>query len=74
MVCAQMIIDLIAERAALDLEELALLADKTFVDGGNADNQAYLAQLDGWIKRSDDDGNVVDAANATVSRRSSRLA
>lgn len=64
----QTIIDLIAERAALDLEELALLADKTFVDGGNADNQAYLAQLDGWIKRSDDDGNVVDAANATVSK------
>jgi hypothetical protein len=64
----QTIIDLIAERAALDLEELALMADEDFTDGGNADNQAYLSQLDGWLKRADEDGNVVDAANATISK------
>ena len=46
----QTIIDLIAERAALDMEELALLGDTGYTSG-NADDQAYLSQLDGWLKK-----------------------
>ena len=65
----QTIIDLIAEQAALDLEELALLADKTYTNPGNADDQAFLAQLDGWLKIASTHGNVVNAVNATVSKR-----
>ncbi|CAA2141485.1 phage major capsid protein [Hyphomicrobium sp. ghe19] len=64
----QTIIDLIAERAALDLEELALQADKAFTDVSSPDNQAYLAQLDGWLKRANADGNVVDAAHSPISK------
>ncbi|MBY0560000.1 phage major capsid protein [Hyphomicrobium sp.] len=63
----QTIIDLIAERAALDIEELALLADKNYTSS-NADDQAYLAQLDGWLKRTDADGNVVDAEGESISK------
>lgn len=50
---------LIAERAALDLEEWSLLGDT-----GSGD--AYLALQDGWIKAIT--SNVVDAANAPISR------
>lgn len=64
----QTIIDLIGERAALDLEELALLADTDYTNPGDADDEAYLAQLDGWLKRGADDGNVADADNATISK------
>jgi hypothetical protein len=64
----QTIIDLIAERAALDLEELALMADTDFTDGADADNQAYLSQLDGWLARANDDGNVVNASNSPISK------
>jgi len=55
------IIQLIAERSALDLEELALLGDT-----GSSD--AYLALQNGWIKKIDAGGNVVDFAGAAISK------
>ncbi len=55
----QTILDLIAERAALDLEELAL-------HGDTADPDSYLALLNGWFKQAT--SHVVDAANAPVSQ------
>ncbi len=53
------IMDLIAERAALDLEELCLLGDT-----GSAD--PYLALVDGYLKRFT--SNIVDAGGANISR------
>lgn len=53
------IMDLIAERVALDLEELALLGD---IGSGDA----YLALTDGWLKRIT--SNITDAAGAPISR------
>jgi hypothetical protein len=53
------IMTLIAERAALDLEELALLGDT-----GSGD--PYLQLLDGWLVQST--SNVVDLAGAAVSK------
>jgi hypothetical protein len=64
----QTIIDLIGERAALDMEELGLLADKSYTNAGDADDQAYLSQLDGWLKRANHDGNVADAGGHTISK------
>jgi Phage capsid family len=55
----QTIVDLIAERAALDLEELGLKGD-------TASGDAYLALTDGWLKRSAT--NVVNAGGATLSK------
>lgn len=49
---------LIAERAALDLEELALWGDTTSTD-------AYLALVDGWMKRSA--GQAYDNTGAGLS-------
>ena len=63
----QTIIDLIAERAALDMEELALLGDTGYTSG-NADDQAYLSQLNGWLKNGADNGNVADAEEETISK------
>lgn len=57
----QTILDLIAERAALDLEELALLGDT-----GSGD--AYLALMNGYIKLADSNGNINDAAGAPISK------
>lgn len=54
------IMTLIAERAAIDLEELGIL-------GNSGSGDAYLALVDGWLARLT--SNVVDAANAPVSRR-----
>lgn len=53
------IMDLIAERAALDLEELAILGDT-----GSAD--PFLALTDGYLARFT--SNVVDAGGAAISR------
>jgi hypothetical protein len=64
----QTIIDLIAERAALDMEELAILADTAYTNGGDADDQAYLSQFDGWLKKGAILGNVSDAAGASISK------
>lgn len=63
----QTIIDLIAERAALDLEELALLGDVDYTSG-NADDQAFLSQLDGWLKNAYTNGGVVDAGGSTITK------
>lgn len=57
------ILELIAERASRDLEELGLLGD---TDLGTDD--PYLDLLDGWIKNAEDNGNTVDFGGATVSK------
>lgn len=53
------IIQLLAERASLDLEELGLLGDT-----GSGDQ--YLAMFDGWLKLAS--GHVVDVSNSTISK------
>ena len=58
------IITLMAERAALDLEELALLGDTTT---GAAD--LYLDQFDGYIKMVNDNGNVSNVGGETISKK-----
>jgi hypothetical protein len=55
------ILSLIAERAALDLEELAVNGDTT-----NA-TDSYLALVDGWYKLISGT-NIVDAAGAPISK------
>ena len=55
------ILELMAERAALDLEELAILGDT-----GSADE--YLVMTDGFIKEIETNGNTVDVANATLTK------
>ncbi|QIG66813.1 capsid protein [Rhizobium phage RHph_TM16] len=62
------IIELIAERAASDLEEGLLMGDSTYVNGGDADDQAYIRLWEGYLKRAAVGGNVVDAGNATVAK------
>jgi hypothetical protein len=64
----QTIIDLIAERAALDMEELALLADTAYYNGADSDDTAYLSQFDGWIKKAGNLGNVYDAGGGSISK------
>ena len=53
------IMTLIAERAALDLEELAILGDTTSGD-------PYLAQFDGFLKLAT--ANIVDVAGAPITK------
>lgn len=55
----QTIIDLIAARAALDLEELGLLGDK-------ASSDDYLKLHDGYLKLAS--ANIVDAAGAPLTK------
>jgi hypothetical protein len=55
----QTIVDMIAERAAVDLEELGLLGDKTSGDG-------YLAMQDGFLKLSN--ANVVAAGGVAYDK------
>jgi hypothetical protein len=55
----QTLVDMMAERAAVDLEELGLLGDT-----GSGD--AYLALTDGWLKRAS--SNIVNAGGATLSK------
>lgn len=52
------IINMIQNRVALDLEELAINGDKTSSD-------SYLALLDGWLKKAT--SHVIDAAGAKAS-------
>ena len=59
------VLDLIAERAAIDLEELALLGDT-----GSGD--AYLALVDGWLQRSES-GHNVNFGNASITRNLFKL-
>jgi len=49
----------IAQRAALDFEELALWAD-------TAHSDQFLALQDGWMKRGEMDGNVLDWGNQGI--------
>jgi hypothetical protein len=53
------LVQMIAERAALDMEELLLLGDTQSGD-------PYLALLDGWLKRST--AHVVNAGGATINK------
>lgn len=55
------IMTLIAERVAIDLEELAILGDTSLVG-----SDPYLGMLDGYLKQLS--ANVVDAGNTQVSR------
>ncbi len=55
------ILTLIAERAALDLEELALKGDTTSTDD-------YLALTDGYLEVISDGGNLVDLNGATITK------
>jgi hypothetical protein len=64
----QTILDLIGERSALDLEELGIKAKLSYTNGSDADDEDYLSLFDGWLQRASDDGNVVDAQNATVNK------
>lgn len=52
------IIDMIAQRAALDLEELALSGDTSSLD-------TYLALTDGYLKLAN--AHIMDAGNTTIS-------
>jgi hypothetical protein len=61
------LVTLIAERAALDMEELCLLGDTAYTNGADADDAAYLSMFDGWLKLAAS-GNVVNVANATVTK------
>ena len=61
------LVTLIAERAALDLEELCLLGDTAYTNPGNADDQAYLSMFDGWLKLAGA-GHVVNWANAAIAK------
>lgn len=64
----QTIIDMIAERAATDLEELAILGDTAYTNGADLDDQNYLSQLDGWLKIGMEEGNVADVGGSTISK------
>lgn len=55
------LISLIAERAALDLEELSLLGDTTSGD-------AYLAVQDGYLEDAKDNGNVYNHGSTAISK------
>lgn len=56
-----LVLNLIAEQTAVDIEELALLGDT----GSGTD---YYTTTDGWLKLAEDDGNVVDYGNAAISK------
>ena len=64
----QTLIELIAERAATDTEELLLLASTGYTNGSDQDDEDFLSQLDGWIARSEDEGNVVDINGAMITK------
>lgn len=55
------ILDLIAERSAIDMEELCLLGDTLSGD-------AYLALVDGWLKRAQT-SNSVDFGSQSITRK-----
>lgn len=58
------ILDLMAEQAALDWEDLLVNGDSAFVDGGDADNQAYMRLHDGILKRIT--SHTVDASTTHI--------
>lgn len=63
----QLMIDMIAERAALDMEEFAILSDTSYTNALDADDQDYLSQTNGWLKLVSLHGNTYDADHATIS-------
>lgn len=63
----QTLIELIAQRASTDLEELALLGDITYTSG-DADDQAFLSQNDGYLAIASSDGEVVDNGNQVITK------
>jgi hypothetical protein len=64
----QTIIDLIAERAALDMEELGLLSNLSYTNGADADDQAFLSQFSGWLNNTLSNGNVYDAGGQSIGK------
>lgn len=64
----QTLIDLIAERASTDLEELALLGDTAYTNATDPDDQAYLRQLDGFLKIGITRGHLVDVNNSAPTK------
>ena len=64
----QTIIDLIAERAALDMEELGLLAYTSYNNASDPDDTAYLSQFAGWLNTAETLGNVFNANGQSVSK------
>jgi hypothetical protein len=64
----QTIIDLIAERAALDMEELGLLSNLGYTNGADAGDQAFLSQFAGWLNNGLTNGNVFDAAGQSINK------
>ena len=64
----QTLIDLIAERAALDMEELGILGNPGYTNAADPDDQAYLSQLSGWLYTASSAGNVSDIGGATISK------
>jgi hypothetical protein len=61
------VINLIADYAARDIEDLAVNGDTAFVSG-DANEQAYMRLQDGFLKIGQNFGNVVDVAGDTVSK------
>lgn len=63
------IMDLIAARVAVDIEDAMLNGDtaRTLVPGETAGEHAFMSQHDGWLKLALA-GNTVDFANAKISR------
>lgn len=62
------LIQLIAERAATDLEEYVLTSDTTYTNGGDADDQAFLSMDDGFIATGVQRGNVLDYQSTGISK------
>lgn len=60
------IVDLIAERAALDLEELAL-------NGDTASADTYLALNDGYLVEVETNGNIADIGGAKISKETFKV-
>jgi hypothetical protein len=61
------LIQMIAERVAVDLEEMGLLANDAVA------GQGTLSLTDGWLQRASDNGNVVDIENAAISKNVFKL-
>lgn len=60
------IVQLIAERAAVDLEELGLKADTDYTNGGDQDDEDFLSMFDGYLAKAEDDGSIVNQAGAGI--------
>lgn len=60
------VVDLMAERAALDLEELALNGDTSSAD-------TYLALNDGYLVEIETNGNIADIGGAKISKETFKV-